>query len=383
MGKRSRSSTEDCRNRKKEKIDSRDTTSSGDQYSAFSDESKDDEVGHFVCGNGDFIKNRRYRLDKEIGKGTFGKVFQCYDTKREKSLAVKVIRSIKKYIESAQIEADILDDVFEQQKRLEVEFCVKMYASFRFDGHYCLVFERLGLSLFDLVKKNDYKPFPLRTVKAISKQLLEALHFLKRINLIHTDLKLENVLFVGEELEECTVKVKGKRCSVFVPRDLRIKLIDFGGATYDNDARKSTVVNTRQYRGPEVILEIGWSFPSDVWSAGCIIAEIFNGDLLFQTHGELEHLALIEKCVGLFPLSMIRRSKYEAEFFSRGGVVKTQSLPKDSQKFVSQMASLQDFCIENNGDRQFEELLKSILRIDPRDRLTAREALDLPVFQSD
>ena len=50
-------------------------------------------------------------------------------------MAVKVIRSIKKYIESAQIEADILDDVFEQQKRLEVEFCVKMYASFRFDGN--------------------------------------------------------------------------------------------------------------------------------------------------------------------------------------------------------------------------------------------------------
>ena len=51
-------------------------------------------------------------------------------------------------------------------------------------------------------------------------------------------------------------------------------MIDFGGATYDNDPRKSTVVNTRQYRGPEVILEIGWSFPSDVWSAGCIIAEV-------------------------------------------------------------------------------------------------------------
>ena len=74
--------------------------------------------------------------------------------------------------------------------------------------------------------------------------------------------------------------------------------------------------------------------------------QIFNGDLLFQTvcclkrtkslstivmcccdllslsyltrqHGELEHLALIEKCVGLFPMSMIRKSKYEAEFFSR------------------------------------------------------------------
>lgn len=60
-------------------------------------------------------------------------------------------------------------------------------------------------------------------------------------------------------------------------------VIDFGGATYDNDPRKSRVINTRQYRGPEVILELGWSFPSDLWSVGCIIGEIYRGDLFFQT----------------------------------------------------------------------------------------------------
>lgn len=60
-------------------------------------------------------------------------------------------------------------------------------------------------------------------------------------------------------------------------------VIDFGGATYDNDPSKSRIVNTRQYRSPEVTLELGWSFPSDVWSAGCIIAEVYSGDLLFDT----------------------------------------------------------------------------------------------------
>ena len=43
------------------------------------------------------------------------------------------------------------------------------------------------------------------------------------------------------------------------------------------------IVNTRQYRGPEVVLQAGWSFPSDVWSLGCIVAEIHSGDLLFNT----------------------------------------------------------------------------------------------------
>jgi serine/threonine protein kinase len=59
-------------------------------------------------------------------------------------------------------------------------------------------------------------------------------------------------------------------------------VIDFGGATFDNE-HKSAIVNTRQYRGPEVTLELGWSYPSDIWSIGCIIGELYSGDLFFQT----------------------------------------------------------------------------------------------------
>jgi serine/threonine protein kinase len=51
-------------------------------------------------------------------------------------------------------------------------------------------------------------------------------------------------------------------------------VIDFGGATYDNDHAKSKIINTRQYRGPEVTLELGWSYPSDLWSIGCVIGEV-------------------------------------------------------------------------------------------------------------
>jgi serine/threonine protein kinase len=59
-------------------------------------------------------------------------------------------------------------------------------------------------------------------------------------------------------------------------------VIDFGGATYTDD-NKSSTVNTRQYRAPEVILGVGWHTPSDLWSIGCIIAELYQGDLLFAT----------------------------------------------------------------------------------------------------
>lgn len=54
------------------------------------------------------------------------------------------------------------------------------------------------------------------------------------------------------------------------------------------------MVSTRHYRAPEIILGLGWSYPCDVWSIGCILVEFFTGEALFQTHDNLEHLAMME-----------------------------------------------------------------------------------------
>ena len=125
-----------------------------------------------------------------------------------------------------------------------------------------------------------------------------------------------------------------------------LSVIDFGGASYDDDRDKSTVINTRQYRGPEVTLELEWSFPSDIWCCGCIIAEMLSGELLyvtyivdfvihvrngftcisfvsatssFPTHETLEHVAMIEKCSGFFPWAMIKSSPVVRDYFHRYG----------------------------------------------------------------
>lgn len=78
--------------------------------------------------------------------------------------------------------------------------------------------------------------------------------------------------------------------------DTEIRLIDFGSATFQ-DEYHSSVVSTRHYRAPEIILGLGWSFPCDIWSIGCILVEFFTGDALFQTHDNLEHLAMMEAVV--------------------------------------------------------------------------------------
>ena len=108
-----------------------------------------------------------------------------------------------------------------------------------------------------------------------------------------------------------------------------VKLIDFGSATFDHE-HHSTIVSTRHYRAPEVILEVGWSQPCDVWSVGCIMFELYTGYTLFQvrhclsppniyltyilgvslqTHDNREHLAMMERILGTIPYRMAKRSK--------------------------------------------------------------------------
>jgi dual-specificity kinase len=129
--------------------------------------------------------------------------------------------------------------------------------------------------------------------------LLAVLHDL---NLIHTDLKPENILLCDSGYQAFTYSRRIPSSSTTVNRqaaqrkvllDTEIRLIDFGSATFQ-DEYHSSVVSTRHYRAPEIILGLGWSFPCDIWSIGCILVEFFTGDALFQTHDNLEHLAMME-----------------------------------------------------------------------------------------
>jgi dual-specificity kinase len=79
-------------------------------------------------------------ITKELGKGTFGVVLKCKDLKHNDHVALKIIRSIERYIDSAKIESDILDDVYDKQNAQGVNLCVKMYSRFRFEGtRICLI----------------------------------------------------------------------------------------------------------------------------------------------------------------------------------------------------------------------------------------------------
>ena len=378
--------------------------------------SRDDTTGHFKGGRGTFVGDH-YRIIRDVGLGTFGRVVQCEYVNNNRNLvssdsrsnskhrsssrdggrdsgrnsggrnqtnntvAIKIVRNVRRYYESALIEGDICERVNREQSRLNKDLCARMIDRFSLSstGHYCLAFECLGMSLYDFLKRHSYRPFPMYCVQDFARQMLEAVDFLHGFHLIHTDLKPENILLSNnEEMTHRSWDGKLQR----VPVSTKVKVIDFGGATY-NDEKKSSIINTRQYRAPEVILGWGWGYASDLWSVGCIIAELYRGELLFATHDNAEHLALMERAAGPFPLECLDRSTNSLtreNFDTRGWHKIGAVLSPRSIEHVRKMATIEMLVDECDRRSGLGQLLRSLLTIDPNRRATAREALRSPFF---
>lgn len=129
---------------------------------------------------------------------------------------------------------------------------IHMLSYFDYFGHTCLLFELLGLSVFDFMKSNNYKPYPMDQSRYIAYQLCYAVKFMHDNQLTHTDLKPENILFVNSDYETLEVGTDRKKKYRKV-KNAAVRLIDLGSATFDHE-HHSAIVSTRHYRAPEVIL---------------------------------------------------------------------------------------------------------------------------------
>ncbi|KAH0594887.1 hypothetical protein MHUMG1_07184 [Metarhizium humberi] len=358
----------------------------------------DDDDGHYIVVP-DAELTEKYQITRLLGQGTFGKVVQARDQKRNQAVAVKIIRSVQKYRDASRIELRVLATLKANDANNRYR-CIHLTDCFDYRGHICIVMDLLGQSVFDFLKGNGFVPFPNSHIQNFARQLFTSVAFLHDLNLIHTDLKPENILLCDDLYQTFTYNRKIPSSSTTINRqasqrrvllNTEIRLIDFGSATFQ-DEYHSSIVSTRHYRAPEIILGLGWSFPCDIWSIGCILVEFFTGDALFQTHDNLEHLAMMEAVVGsridthlvqsVNKMSTRSGGNPASKYFKRLKLdYPTADTTRGSRRFVKAMKHLHDIIPSSNQFfKHFLDLLQKIFVYDPARRITAKQALNHPWF---
>jgi len=254
----------------------------------------DDERGDYTVVPHDHI-NFRYEILSILGKGSFGVVLKCFDWKTSQHVAIKLIRNKKRFHHQALVEVKILEHLRDRADGDAGQTMVTMTEYFYFRNHMCISFELLSINLYEFIKNNKFQGLTLSLIRRFALQMLVSLRYLKQEKVIHCDLKPENILLKQ-------------------PNKSNIKIIDFGSSCF-KDERIYTYIQSRFYRSPEVILGLPYDMAIDMWSFGCILAELYTGYPLFPGENEVEQLACIMEVIGVPPRHLIESSSRAKMFF--------------------------------------------------------------------
>ncbi|XP_050408114.1 dual specificity tyrosine-phosphorylation-regulated kinase 4 [Patella vulgata] len=310
----------------------------------------DDENGSYLKAMHDHLVYR-YEILEVLGKGSFGQVVKCFDHKLDKMIAIKIIRNKKRFHHQALVEVKILDALRRKDKDNQYNI-IHMFEYFYFRNHLCIVFELMGMNLYELIKKNNFQGFSIALIRRFAFALLQCLKVLQREKIIHCDLKPENIL----------LRQRGQSS---------IKVIDFGSSCYEHQ-RVYTYIQSRFYRSPEVILGLPYSMPIDMWSFGCILAELYSGYPLFPGENEVEQLACIMEVLNPPPQNILDAATRRRLFFDSKGNPRCITNSKGKKRRVGSRELHQAI---KTSDATFLDFIKKCLEWDPAMRMTPDEAL--------
>ncbi|XP_066505653.1 homeodomain-interacting protein kinase 3a isoform X2 [Hoplias malabaricus] len=327
-----------------------------------------------------------YEVLEFLGRGTFGQVVKCWKRGTNEIVAVKILKNHPSYARQGQIEVGILARL--SSENAEEHNLVRAFECFQHCSHTCLVFEMLEQNLYDFLKQNKFSPLPLKIIRPMLQQVATALKKLKSLGLIHADLKPENIMLVDP-----------------VRQPYRVKVIDFGSASHVSKAVCSTYLQSRYYRAPEIILGLPFCEAIDMWSLGCVIAELFLGWPLYPGALEYDQIRYISQTQGLPGEHLLNVGTKTSRFFCKEvdspytawrlktteeHEAETGMKSKEARKYI--FSCLDDIghvnlvmnmegCdqLAEKADRQeFVDLLKMMLLIDAEQRITPSNALSHP-----
>ncbi len=322
----------------------------------------------------------RYQVIEYLGSAAFSKAIQCLDIFNGQMVCLKIIENNKDYYDQSIDEIKLLRYI-NNNGECDEKHVLKMFDFFYHKEHLFIVTELLRDNLYEYSKYNreseNFTYFTIGRLQKLTKQILIALEFLHNLKLIHCDLKPENILIKSYSKSE-------------------VKVIDFGSSCFVHD-HLSSYVQSRSYRAPEVILGAKYDYKIDMWSLGCILAELYTGYVLFQNESIQQLLARVIGIVGPFPESLLRKSKLASNYLTKEGLIYQQPEDEEKSENVSGYEGHQRHAHRDNSkiqilipkrttlkhrlkvdDANFIDFIKCLLELDPEKRLSSKDAMNHP-----
>ncbi|XP_053411844.1 dual specificity tyrosine-phosphorylation-regulated kinase 4 isoform X1 [Nycticebus coucang] len=208
------------------------------------------------------------------------------------------------------------------------------------------------INLYELMKNNSFQGFSLSIVRRFTLSVLKCLQLLYVEKIIHCDLKPENIVLYQ----------KGQ---------VSVKVIDFGSSCYEHQ-KVYTYIQSRFYRSPEVILGHPYNMAIDMWSLGCIMAELYTGCPLFPGENEVEQLACFMEVLGLPPADFIQTASRRQTFFDSRGFPKNTTNNRGKKRYPD---SKDLMMVLKTYDTSFLDFVRRCLIWEPSLRMTPDQAL--------
>lgn len=340
-----------------------------------------DPEGYYSIILGEQLDNGRYQVFSSVGKGMFANVVRARvlssgESSSAGEVAIKIVRCQESMYKAGQKETQILQKI-RQADPEDKKHIVRLERTFEHRGHLCLVFESLSMNLRDVVKRfGKDVGLNIRAVRAYAHQLFLAMSLLKKLNIIHADIKPDNIL-VNEQ-------------------KTLVKLCDLGSASDAAENEITPYLVSRFYRAPEIILGVPYDAALDIWSIGCTLYELYTGKILFPGRSNNQMLLLMMELKGRFNSKMIKKAKFGDVYFDEmggflsiersaaggGDVVRSVPIPKPRDLRArlipkGMKGSDEEVKMLNN----FVDLLDKCLALDPARRIQPKEALVHPFIR--
>ncbi|XP_076829036.1 uncharacterized protein prpf4ba [Brachyhypopomus gauderio] len=335
-----------------------------------------DAEGYYRVNIGEML-DKRYDVYGYTGQGVFSNVVRARDLARaSQDVAVKIIRNNELMQKTGLKELDFLKKLNDADPDDKFH-CLRLFRHFYHKQHLCLVFEPLSMNLREVLKKYGKDVgLHIKAVRSYSQQLFLALKLLKRCNILHADIKPDNILVN----ESKTI----------------LKLCDFGSASHVADNDITPYLVSRFYRAPEIIIGKPYDYGIDMWSVGCTLYELYTGKILFPGKTNNHMLKLAMDLKGKMPNKMIRKGLFKDQHFDPNLNFLYTEVDKVTERekvtVVSSINPTKDLLADMVGHQrlpeeqrkkvvQLKDLLDQILVLDPAKRISINQALQHPYIQ--